>query len=113
MVYGCRYPRNAFLDPPVHHVLHDMESVFWVGLLDGLKRSRLTKGEYWLENLYSINKLEIIASYKGNALRTHNLEKFEDNFSEAYSVMWQLLREWILRLFDGAPDAKCLYNYGD
>jgi hypothetical protein len=100
-------------NPPVHHVLHDVESVFWVGLLDGFQRSQMTEGDIWLQNLYAMPNLQTIGYLKANAFRTPNLEKFENSFSESYSVIWKFLRKFILRVFDATPDPIYLYDYGD
>ena len=100
-------------NPPVHHVLHDLESVFWVGLLDGLQRSQTTQADAWLQDLYSItSNLHIIGNVKANAFRSPRLEMLKDHFSEPYSIMWQLLHDFILRVFDGAPDPEGQYYYG-
>jgi len=103
---------NSSTNPPVHHVLHDVESVFWVGLLDGLQRSQTTQADAWLQDLYSISKLHVIGSFKGYAFRSPRLEMLKDYFSEPCSIMWQLLHEFILRVFDGAPDPEGQYYYG-
>jgi len=50
--------------PPIHHVLHDIESVFWVGFLDGLKKSSTADGEFWIQQLHQCCQIFHIGAMK-------------------------------------------------
>ena len=100
------------IGPPVHHVLHDLESVFWVGFIDALKQSRTEKGDEWLQELYQSPDMRHIGSTKLKLL----LAEFPDYFSETYSVMGQLLHDWKVRLsqlFHRNNPYELSFNYKD
>ena len=96
---------------PIHHVLHDMESVFWVAFLDGLKRSNTVKGELWLETLQQASTMPMIGSHKQAALGSCLDDNIQKYFSEPYSVMRQLLRDWIRRLLREDPKSTSTTLY--
>jgi serine/threonine protein kinase len=87
---------------PTHHVLHDMESVFWVAFIDGLYRSGMVGGVSWLERLdQNSQDKDAVRTYKREALQDvliDDIKGFQDYFLEQYSVMRQLLRDWTRRL---------------
>ena len=99
---------------PIHHVLHDVESVFWVCFLDALKRSGTEKGKAWLEVLSHSTQISQIYDSKGMAFT--NPRKFENCFTEEYSIMWKLLKGWRLRLlktiYKDSPEIP-QYDYED
>lgn len=89
---------NPF-EPPIHHALHDLESVFWLGLIDGLRRSYTLHGDSWLEDFYESRSMKQVGTYKRGQLATERLLNFQKCFSEQYLVMGQLLRAWLSVMF--------------
>jgi hypothetical protein len=68
---------NTLREPPVHNVLHDMESVFWVDFLYGLEQSRMKIGEMWLKKLHIIDDIDIVGDCKGRALQNKMFQIFQ------------------------------------
>ena len=89
------------IDRSTHHVLHDMESVLWVAFIDGIYRSNTGRGARWLKRLNQLRDNEAVRTHKRPTLRdvlNDDIKHFQYYFSEQYSVMSQLLRDWTRRL---------------